>query len=278
MNTALKKIVPRGLLLLLPFFLYYICYLEYLIIEGKFENDASLVYKALDKSHRKVKKQKKKIIVGDSMASQLFSPYQDADSVYSLCTTGPAQVMGVYIVLQNFVAINDNQDKDFYYIVHPHSLYCQIKTKYAYNHFVKPFYTLSNCQYFTPSLNDSIQQIPYWYAAQLPFIKISDFEPVYNYTSDTSGSLPPLNIEYLKLINESVKKNHLKFHVLMPFLNEILKGEDYTNLKAVIEENGLDDIFSDYFKDIKYLPSSEFKADKGHYNNVEKVRTYPFKI
>jgi hypothetical protein len=276
MNAVLKKIIPRGLLLFLPFFLYYFCYLEYLIIAGKFKNDGDQIYKCIAKSKKKVKK--KKIVLGDSIGSQLYSPYEDSGQVYSLCATGPSQIMGVYVLLQNFVAVNDVNDKEFYYIIHPHTFGEQVRTKYAYNHFVKPFYTLDNMKYFDESLRDSVHGIPYWYAAQVPFIKISDFQPVYDYTNDTSGIIPSINIEYLKKINDVVMKNHLNFHVLMPYIDEIYRNEDYTNLKNAISQNGLDTIFSGYFKNIRYLPDSEFKPDHGHYADANKVRAHNFGI
>jgi hypothetical protein len=273
MNVVLKKIIPRVILLLFPFFLYYICYMQYLINERKFKTDADMVYKALDKS--KVKTKKKKIIFGDSVGSQLFSPYEDADSVYSMCTTGPSGIVGVYVLLNNFIAANETQGKDFYYVATPHAFASQLKTKYTYNHFVKPFYTWGNRRYFTPSVNDSIHAIPYWYAAQLPFIKISDFQPAYNFTCDTVFSIiPSVAVDYLKLIDSVAKQNHLNFHFVMPFIDERFRDEDHAYLRNIINQNGLNNIFAGYFENEKFLPDSEFKPDHHHYLNPQKIKTY----
>ena len=269
--------MPRLLLLFFPFFLYYICYMQYLIDTRKFKSDADLVYKALDKSKQKVKK--KKIIFGDSVGSQLFTPYNDPDSVYSMCTTGPSGIVGVYVLLQDFIAANETEGKDFYYIATPHAFSCQLKTKYAYNHFVKPFYTLNNLKYFTPGVNDSIHAIPYWYAAQMPFIKISDFQPTYRFTNDTDFTIiPSVAIDYLKMIDSVAKQKHLNFHFVMPFMSEKFRNEDYTYFRKMISENGLNDIFTGYFENEKFLPVSEFKPDQHHYSNAAKVRTYPFTL
>ena len=231
-----------------------------------------MVYKSLDKSKKKVKK--KKIIIGDSVGSQLFSPYEDTDSTYSLCTTGPASIVSAYIILQNFIAANNIEGMEFYYLATPHAFSCQFKSKYTYNHFVKPFYTWGNRPYFTPALNDSIQSIPYWYAAQLPFIKASDFQPSYQFTYEAYHIIPAIAIDYLNLINKLVKEKHLNFKFVMPFIDEEYRNEDNTYMLNIIKENGLEDIFADYYKNRKYLPSNEFKPDHHHYAHAEKIKTY----
>ena len=272
MSPVIKKILPRAVLLLLPFFLYYICYMEYLVIERKFKTDADMVYKALDKSKKKVTR--KKIIFGDSVGSQLFSPYDDKDSVYSMCATGPSSIIGVYVLIQNFIAANETNDKDFYYVINPHAFSCQLKTKYVYNHFVKPFYTWENMKYFTQDVNDSIHAIPYWYAAQLPFIKASDFQPTYNFTCDTIFSIiPPVSVDYLRKIDALVKEKHLNFKIVMPFINERFRNEDHAYFVNMINANGLGDIFTGYFENEKYLPETEFKPDGLHYANAAKIKT-----
>jgi hypothetical protein len=274
MNVVLKKILPRVFLLLFPFFLYYICYMQYLVNQRKFKTDADMVYKALDKSRQKTKK--KKIIFGDSVGSQLFSPYEDADSVYSMCTTGPSGIISVYILLNNFIANNETGGKDFYYVATPHAFSCQIKAKYTYNHLVKPFYTFGNMQYFTPSGNDSIRSIPYWWAAQVPFIKASDFQPAYNFTCDTIFSIiPSVTVDYLKMIDSLAKQNHLNFHFVMPFIDERYRNEDHAYLVNIINQNGLQGIFAGYFENEKFLPDSEFKPDHHHYMSAEKTKAYP---
>ena len=174
MDIIIKKILPRAVLLILPFFVYYICVLQYRIEARKFTNDATCEYGAIDKSNKTVGK--RKVIFGESIGLQLYPLANDGNKdYYTLITTRPVSIVGVYVLLQNFIAHNNADSLVFYYIVSPTGMDVHLQDEYTYNHFLKPFYTSGNMKYFTQSVNDSVRHIPYWYFAQVPFIKITDW-------------------------------------------------------------------------------------------------------
>ena len=275
MKKALTKIFFRGGLLLLPFFAYYILYCQYLISQRKFHNDGQIMYDALDKSKKKTKK--KKLIFGDSVGFQLYKNWMDEKKDYcTMTTTAPASVYSVYVLMENFITNNGCENDTFYYVIHPETFYTSLKAKYFYNHFVKPFYTFENRNYFTPAFNDSVQCIPYWYAAQLPFIKISDIQPTF--PVQTTHFPQPIIFDYLKLIDSLSTKQNFKFRIKPPlYLNESLKNTNYSDLRKTVQQYGLEEMFAGYFDSFKYLPQSEFK-DNVHYKDPEKFGENPLNL
>lgn len=256
----------KGGLLLLPFFLYYVCYNQYLVIQRQFKNDSSVIYRSIDKSKKKTNK--KKIIFGDSVGAQLYPNDQDSKlDFYSLTTSSPSSLVGVYVLLVNYMKNNEVRDVDFYYVAHSSSLRECLKGEYTYNHFVKPFYTFSNQSLFTQGVHDSVRAIPYWYAAQLPFIKISDWQPQYNFMKQEDYVQPfsPMYVEYFKKIDSLSKLHHFRFHAVMPLLREDNRYRNHEAIRQVISENHLEEIFSGYFENQKFLPNNQFHPQSNHY-------------
>jgi hypothetical protein len=280
MKKDIQKLFIRAAILLLPLFAYYVCYEQYLIWKRDFKVDAITVYKAIDKSKQKVKK--KKIIFGDSVGAQLYPNSNDGGKdFYSLTTSAPSSLIGIYVLLQNFLAANPSDDSlEFYYVVHPSSLDEHLRGKYTYNHFVKPFYTWGNMPYFSQSVRDSIHTIPYWYAAQLPFIKITDWQPVFNFIPDKDyrNTISPLYIKYLKKIDSLARERHFKFIAVTPILRETNRNADYSKIQQLINENGLQDIFRDYFSHSQYAPLDKFHTGSNHYLHPEEFGDNPLGI
>ncbi len=277
MNIILKKIAVKGGFLLFPFFAYYICYDAYLIHTGNFSNDGSLIYHAIDKSKKKV--DKKKIIFGDSVGGQLYLNTQDnGRNYYSLTTSGPSSLVGIYVMLENFIKVNDTEGCVFYYVIIPVSLNEQLHDKGTYNHFVKPFYTLENFKCFSPSVHEVIRSFPYWYAAQIPFIKISNWEPEFEVNSEYRLTISPIYIDYLKRIDSLANQYHFRFTAVMPFLKEGAQNTDFSEIKQLIKQNGIENIFATYFENIRYLPIEQFHYSSNHYLKPEELGENPLNL
>lgn len=279
MKRDAQKLFIRAAILLLPLFIYYVCYEQYLVYKRDFKNDSITIYNAIDKSKRKVKK--RKIIFGDSVGAQLYPNNKDeGKNFYSLTTSAPSSLIGIYVLLQNFLAVNDADSLEFYYVVHPSSLDEHLRGKYTYNHFVKPFYTWGNQPYFSKSVRDSIHTIPYWYAAQLPFIKISDWQPSYQFIADSEyrNTISPLYIEYLQKIEALATERHFKFIAVEPILREDSRKADFSEIQRLINENGLQDIFGEYFSHVKYAPIDKFHTDSNHYLHPDEFGDNPLGI
>jgi hypothetical protein len=267
MGSQVAKLFGKLILISIPFIAYYIGYNSYLFYTGNFKSDASLIFESVKKSKQKSKQ--KKVVFGDSVGGQLYPSSSNFDSLglLSLTTSDPSSLAGIYVLLKNVVNENKPKEMVFYYVVHPSSLSNELDGKYTYNHFLKPFYTIENYKLFTSQTHQAAKKFPYWYACQLPFIKISNWQP------DVKESKPKkkgryisnIYLEYLKLIKEDANKRGYKFKAVAPILRESLQATDYTLLKKQIDDNQLTELFEGYFDNMKYLPNAQFHTNSNHY-------------
>ena len=74
-----------------------------------------------------------------------------------------------------------------------------------------------------------------------------------------------LYIEYFHKIIELAAKENFEFKVVSPFLRKDKKKLKYDKIQIQIKEEGLDEIFYGYFKNMKYLPLDYFSSHSNHY-------------
>ena len=253
------------MVLFIPFFLYYFGYNYCLIISEKFwtNNDAGDIYLAIKKSKKKT--DKKKIIISDSVGAQLFPINKKYDSIYTLSTTAPSSLVGSYILLQNLLENNSLKGKTIYYVAIPGSLDNELRGKYTYNHFIKPFYRPGNYKHITKLADSLLNTTPLLFASQLPFVKASNWQPEFNYKKDYDYKISNLYIEYFHKIIELAAKEKFEFKVVSPFLRKDKKKLKHDKIQIQIKEEGLDEIFYGYFKNMKYLPLDYFSSHSNHY-------------
>ena len=260
------------MVLLVPVFLYDFGYNYYLIVTEKFwkNNDAGPIYLAIKKSKKKTNK--KKIIISDSVGAQLFPIDKKYDSIYTLSTTAPSSLVGSYILLQNLSEYNSLEGATVYYVVHPSSLNDELRGKYTYNHFVKPFYNIENRRHITPLADSLVNTIPFLCASQLPFVKTSNWQPDFDYKKVYKHKISKLYIEYFKRIKNFSEKEKFTFKVIMPFVRQDQKNRKYKTIKNQIKENKLDYLFVNYFKNIIYFENNFFHSGSNHYKSTNKIR------
>ena len=264
------KVFKRVILLFIPFFLYYFGYNYYLIVTEKFwkQNDARVIYLAIKKSKKKT--EKKKIIISDSVGAQLFPIEKKYDSIYTLSTTAPSSLVGSYILIQNLLENNSLEGSIVYYVVHPSSLDEDLRGEYTYNHFVKPFYMLENKKHITPLADSLLNTIPFLYASQLPFVKTSNWQPLFNYKTDYEYKISNLYLEQFHKILKLAKSEKFKFKLVMPFLRQDQERMKYNEMKKQIKQHKLEKLFGDYFEKIIYLELDFFHKNSNHYKILHK--------
>ena len=253
------------MVLFVPVFLYYFGYNYYLIVSEKFwkHNDAGPIYLAIKKSKKKISK--KKIIISDSVGAQLFPIEKKYDSIYTLSTTAPSSLVGSYILLQNLLKNNSLEGATVYYVVHPSSLNEELRGKYTYNHFVKPFYKSENKTYINTLADSLLNTIPFLHLSQLPFVKNSNWQPEFDYKKDYEAKISNLYIEYFIKIIELSEKEKFSFKLVMPYLRENQKNKNYSKMIKQITLNKLKKIFKGYFENIYFLESRYFENNSNHY-------------
>ena len=247
----------------------------YLLIGNKYQEQvvSDEVYLAINQSKQKTKY--KKIVVGDSVAANLFPPTEENRLVYSMTSCIGTEPFGQYLLIKNYLKAG-NQLEKVYWIYSPISFSSNLKGRFAYNYFLKPFYRREYLEDFTPLIRSHVKKIPYYFFSQEPGILTSNWTPNFytDYTHDFSF-LSPVAIEAIKKTKKLAEEFNFELVILpTPIIEE--KKQQMQELemdKSEISENAFEDLFDGYFDKIIYLDSTNFLADKSHLLNPQPLTT-----
>jgi len=261
----MKKFIIRAGIFLLIISIIYIPYKSYIILSGKYiqnlDINAKGVYHSISKS--KKKKKVKKLLIGDSVANQLYNNTVYNDSIYSLTCNQAITVAGHYFLLNNFIDTNkDELPEEVIFLYSPVSLMNNLD-KYSFPYLLKPFYNKEYKPLIDTYLSERIKTIPLYFISQIPLVRTSNYTPEKFYTPKEerfSGRFSPLTKDYLKKIEQLCKDNNIKFR----FEPSPISKSNWDNLK-LSEKNidyPIDTVTVDnYFHKIKYYEDSLFVDD-----------------
>ncbi|MDR0866656.1 MAG: hypothetical protein LBO74_17245 [Candidatus Symbiothrix sp.] len=225
----------------------------YLLKTSKYEKYVSgrKTYISIRKS-KEVSPQKK-LILGDSVAEQLFPNAENDSAFISLACNQAIEVIGHYLLLNNYLNAG-NQVDTVYFIYLPFNFQNNLNQVYTYHNFLKPFYSNEYKPYFSKTAFDQIEKIPYTYLVREPHILTSNWAPEISYTDSIDYDfLSPLSIEYLDRIKLLAEKNNFELIILPPPLNiQNKKFVDTLNKEEIFHYN-LSTEFKDYFENIIYV-------------------------
>jgi hypothetical protein len=216
----------------------------------------SEIYHSIFKS--KQKKKTKKIILGDSVANQLFSNTTNNDTINSLTCNQAIGIIGHFFLLNNYLK-SENQVDTVFMVFTPFSFLNNLNQVYTYHYFLKPFYKNEYKSLITKLANDQIHKIPYYFICRYPYILTSNWAPDFisndkiNYTF-----LSPISIEYLTKIKELSLKYNFKIIILSAPIPISKKPAVERIDKNEIVKNNLGSEFKNYFNSIIYLNDSLF--------------------
>lgn len=210
------------------------------------------------------------LILGDSVAHQLYQPEKHNEKYESLACNQAISLIGHYILLENYLK-NNSDTKIVYLIYHPESFANRLDRTYTFNYFFKPFYKPTNYKYFTAKAIDIISNVHNVKLLDLPVVRYTNialgFEAAYSKEKTAQKRFTPsdISIEYLQKIKAIAAKHNIILIVISPILDKKFIQYSSDDFSAIVNNNGLNDIFKDYF-DFKYLDSSYF-SDSTHYIN-----------
>ena len=219
------------------------------------------IYKVIDKS--KTKHSAKLLLIGDSVAEQLFDPNnKESHEINSLACSYSVSSLGVYILLNNYLKANNNIS-DVVYLMGPNSFQNNLDLPWTYNYFLKPFFKTDNYVYFDDYSKDLIKNMEFSEFSQtIPFL-ITNWSPDYQYPKlNNNHFLSNISIFYLRKIKNLLKLNNIKFHIISPPISEY-KNSQLNNLVKNIPTD-LSIFFEDYFDNIEVLDDSLF-LDNVHF-------------
>ncbi len=264
----MKKFLSKCLWFSVPLVLLFYTKPIYLLINDRYQNIVAgkEIYLAIKKSKQKTKY--KKIIIGDSVADQLFPSSKGNDSVNSLATNQAIGLVGQFILLYNYLQSGNKVDSVFL-VYAPFSFMNNLDQVYTYHYFLKPFYTKSNKQFFTERVYQQIHKIPYYYLCHEPYIQTSNWAPEFIcHDSITYNFLSPVSIEYLNKIKILSARYHFQF-ILIPTPTRISNKPEIELLhKSEVLKTLLVKEFDAYLNNITYLEDSCF-IDNVHLKNPQ---------
>ena len=229
------------------------------------------------------------VIIGDSVGRQLLPTGPGKKSLY-LTSNQAISMTAQYILVEKYISRFPGQVKDVIAIFHPYTLANNLDQQWTFNYFFLPFFTRENDRYFSPLVFSLMKKCKYCYLYRQGFIKKFikkhlehfqvDFSTLGNHPFDFNGYttadriyLAPIAREYLVKLDDLCKQNRIKFHLLCPPLSDNYLS-DFSFIKIQIRENGLTDLFKDFFAKMFYLKKEAFKHDGIHYktNYLKRLR------
>lgn len=270
----LKAFIVKAALLIFFVALTYLPKPIYLLATGKYKNELNggEVYRAIDKSKKQVIRVKK-LLIGDSVADQLYSHRNNNDTVYSLTCNQAISLVGHYLLLQNFFSANNHfKNSEVILIYHPNSFKNNLDQVFTYHYFLKPFYTCEYKENFSEKVNEQISKIPGYRYSQFPTVKTKNWSPDF-VSSDTKNNrmMSSISEEYLKKIQNLCAQHQTNLKIVSPFVNEIFKDSISEYKNQILNTSNFGGIFENYFKNMVFLPDSIFMDDNIHFKKEKAV-------
>ena len=235
----------------------------------------SEVYYSIHKSEQR-NASATRILLGDSVARQIFSNITNNYPVYSLACNQAIGMVGQFILLDNYLRAGNHVDT-VYLLLAPGSFANNLDQVYTYHYFLKPFYTREYLALLTETVIKQIHKIPYYYLSRYPHILTSNWAP--DFVSKDKAAyefLSPISAEYLVKIKELSVKHGFEF-VMVAAPTKLSNRRSIENMKKEVVMNNLQDEFGDYFNNMLYLDDSEFGGDGVHIKDAPKYREYYMK-
>ncbi len=229
------------------------------------------VYSAIKQS-KKVHKNKKKLILGDSVAMQLFPCDRDNDSIISLACNQAVSLAGYYFLLTNYVKENrEDLPEEVILLINPLTLRNDLD-QFAFHYFLKPFYNAEYKERFSGELITRCKQIPFYWASQIPFIRSSSYSISYDLPLECYHLASPITQEYFRRILVICSQTNIAFRLVSVPVNIDKQAMINDLFRQSIDANELpEDLMRAFQQNVSYYPSSDFK-DKIHLTDSALVK------
>jgi hypothetical protein len=262
----MKKFIFSVIIFILPIVVVAYSVHLFLLYSQKYKNRVagSEIYISINKSKHKGKT--KKILIGDSVANQLFSNIKNSDTINSLACNRAISMAGHFILLKNYLEAGNEVDT-VYMIFTPFSFLNNLDEVYTYHYFLKPFFTEEYMPLFTKTVHTQVHKLPFYYISKDPVILTSNWAPNFKSKDHVNYTfLSPISVEYLSKIKELRDKYQFKLIILPTptkisnklFVDKIDRNE--------IVNTGLVYEFNDYFEKIIFIDDTNF-IDNLHFKS-----------
>jgi hypothetical protein len=271
----MKQFILKSVLFVLIFLALAHARPLYLLSNDRYKHSGagSEIYYSINKSEHK-NKSSVKILLGDSVARQMFSNVTSNDPIYSLACNQAIGMVGQFLLLNNYLRAGNHVDT-VYLLFTPFSFLNNLNEVYTYHYFLKPFYVNKYFPLFSQTVIEQIHKIPYYYLSRCPYVLTSKWAPDFVSKDKVDYTfLSPISAEYLVKIKALSIKYGFRL-VVIPTPTSLSNRRRIENMnKNEIVVNNLQNEFKDYFKNIIYLDDGNFINDGVHLINPLKYAEY----
>lgn len=263
--------------LLLPYLLARTGYLQSRYLAGR------EIYRALELGRTRLPAGST-VVLGDSVAYQLYGQGAYSDRIYSLASSQGASLAGQYVILRNLLQHNEGRVSRVVLLLHPVSLGNDLNQRFVFNYFIKPFHREEFYPYLSESVRRRVARIPWYFLAPLPLVQISNFspdladleEPVQGLMKRRAITLSDVSAEYLARMQRELGQSHVELRLLSPPLHELFKGYDCRQFRERVSQAGLAELFGAYLS-FRFLEKGAFR-DPIHYQNPKGRGRNPLRL
>ena len=260
----MKKFILRSAIFISTVSILPLGFLSYLYVTKKYESfvNGSEVYTSIKISKQKSKK--KKLLLGDSVAKQLFMYNHDNTEINSLACNQSISMVGHFLLFKNYLAAGNKIDTVIMLINPIISFENNLDQIFTFHYFLKPFYKPEYKAEFSENVYKQIKKIPFYKASQLPLIIASNWSPTFK-SNDlrTKSFLSPITQEYLLKIKHLAEDNNITFLIYPTPLRRSLKNSIDSIRSSKLSTPGLEKEFSFYFNKINYM-DDKYYSDLPH--------------
>ena len=218
------------------------------------------VYAAIKKSQQRQAKTKT-LLIGDSVANQLFNNESTNGVVNSLACNQAVSMVGHYLLLKEYLENNDDVDQ-VVLLYHPQSFANNLDQEFTFHYFLKPFNKRKNKKEFTELVKQQINEIPYHFVSQVPLILRSNFSPAYEgIMRPWADIFSPVSKQYLQKMENLTSAKEIKFIITAPPVRASMQDSISLIDRNVLAEAGLLPLLNDYLNSIQYSEEKHFVDD-----------------
>ena len=222
------------------------------------------VHHSIQKSLQK-KDNIKILILGDSVGKQVYDNQTYNGRIYSLACNQAISLAGQFILLNNFLSLNDdNHDLEVILVSRPSSFNNNLDQKFTFQYFLKPFFTETNKLLMSKFSISQVQKIPFFQWSQHKLIKESNWSPNFPHPP-IRFDISQVSVEYIKKMDSLCKEKGVKsFKLYCSPLSSSVNREDINYFKERIYDLGLSNEFAGYFENILFIDKDDFMQDQIH--------------
>lgn len=209
----------------------------------------------------------KKLLLGDSVGCQLYPCDKEYESIMSLACNQAITMARHFFLLKNYIETNvEDLPEEVILLITPFSLPNDVD-EYAYNYFLKPFPPYTYSEQYTKHLKQRIHSIPYFWTANLPFVRTSSYTPELAIPSiESIKGISELSYEYLLKMDSIANVNNIVFRMVSTPIRDDMQNDIASFWENFPTEymSRLSNLLQPYKKSIIYLPS-DWYFDKVHF-------------